>query len=60
MTKKQRKLFNKSIDNKKNIYENVFQLSELFFMKRKDIIKYAIAVTLLYLEQKELNDAKVI
>lgn len=60
MTKKQRKLFNKAINNKKIIYEETVQLSELFYMKRKEIIKYAIATTLLYLEQKELNDAKVI
>lgn len=60
MTKKQKKLFNKAINNKKTIYENTFQLSQLFRMKRKEIIKYAIATTLLYLEQKELNDAKVI
>lgn len=58
MTKKQKKLFIKSIDNKKNIYEEVNLLSELFYMKRKNIIKYAIATTLLYLEQKEINDAR--
>lgn len=55
MTEKQIKLINNSIDNKKNIYEEVNQLSELFHMKRKDIIKYAIAVTVLYLEEKEWN-----